>query len=347
VTNVRYTLPRRPSSVTWLAVTPEAVVDIRDRANGTGEPLADALLGDPTRLVELFREAAVEAIRRDAPVGVAEELLVATRLAEIGARRFDADGHVARTLSSLRGSRDRSEIVPLLMAAAADASSSRDRYLLENLVGLAEAVPAELPDVGPSAILDVVDNLLPTEGAFSGTIVPDPPPPLPSPPPGRGEGEVVTDGTVTTPDEGTDERPVEPPPPPRDYGAELGHAIGAEIVEHFGVPGAIEVGEQLGSDFADAPDPPDKVEEWSALGKLIGSALGVGIASTVGAAVCSAIGGIIASAFGLAHLGGGGRDVVIDETSAAACVLCGPTCIACMLPAESLLRGIVTTTVPE
>ncbi|MFJ5859907.1 hypothetical protein ACIQCM_00630 [Pseudarthrobacter sp. NPDC092439] len=74
-----------------------------------------AMAGDPGQLVDFGNEVAVEAIRRDAPVLVADELLAVSRRMATGELALTPYIHSA--LDGLRGLHDESEMVPALERA--------------------------------------------------------------------------------------------------------------------------------------------------------------------------------------------------------------------------------------
>lgn len=110
----------------WLETDPSAREHAQGQVDLGGKAVPDAVLDDPARLVELTKALAVEAIRRDAPEGVVEELLPAIRRMSRGVRALDRDGHIAEALRGAQGLRDRSELEPVLeraMETAPDAAT--------------------------------------------------------------------------------------------------------------------------------------------------------------------------------------------------------------------------------
>ncbi len=103
----------------WLSENP----DLKDRIPAafahdsrlSGMALPDALLNDPALLADMAKEITCEAIRRDAPIGVPEELLEAARRMTKGSGSLSP--FVRQTLRDLTGLRDQSEIEPILMGA--------------------------------------------------------------------------------------------------------------------------------------------------------------------------------------------------------------------------------------
>ena len=88
-------------ALAWLKQQPAVGEGARQQIDVAGKAIPDAVLEDPTRLVDLFVD--LESVRRDAPVGVAEELLLALRLLSAGAARFDRYGYVGTQLAALQG----------------------------------------------------------------------------------------------------------------------------------------------------------------------------------------------------------------------------------------------------
>ena len=120
------------------------------------DALPDAILADPKLLVDIAKEFVSEAVRRDAPEGVPEELLVAVRRMTSGERAMSP--YMRSTLQGLRGMRDASEIEPALRRALGDATDD-DRRKLENFIILVK-------NPKPAAEMDT-KMLLPPDTGFS------------------------------------------------------------------------------------------------------------------------------------------------------------------------------------
>jgi hypothetical protein len=119
------------------------------------DALPDAILVDPKLLVDIAKEFVGEAVRRDAPEGVAEELLVAVRRMTAGERAMSP--YMRAALQDLRGLRDASEIETALHRALDDATDD-DRGKLENFIALVK---------NPKAVAEMDAKVLPPDTGFS------------------------------------------------------------------------------------------------------------------------------------------------------------------------------------
>ncbi|MGY0234444.1 hypothetical protein [Longispora urticae] len=121
----------------WIRDNPAVRDDILARFRGDArlakDALPDALVTNPDLFVDLSKEFVHEAVRRDAPAGVAEELLVAVRRATAGTRALSP--YMRTVLQSLRGLRDPAELEPVFRNALADATDA-DRGKLEGALEL-------------------------------------------------------------------------------------------------------------------------------------------------------------------------------------------------------------------
>jgi hypothetical protein len=95
----------------------------------------DALLTDPGLLVDMTKELICEVVRRDAPEGVAEELLVELRRMTDGVGKLSP--YIRTVLVNLRGLRDSSEVEPVLRNALGHASEE-DRRRLEGMIDVVQ-----------------------------------------------------------------------------------------------------------------------------------------------------------------------------------------------------------------
>jgi hypothetical protein len=123
---------------------------------GLKKAVPDALVTDRWFLPNAMKALVIEAVRRDAPEGVAEELLRVQRLMRRNAERIDEYG--AEVLARLEGLRDEDEIVPVLERARDEAPDRlrrerierviervrRPRRSLEDLLALSDAQLAEV-----------------------------------------------------------------------------------------------------------------------------------------------------------------------------------------------------------
>jgi hypothetical protein len=156
-------LPAKEVSVetarSWLEENP----DVRDSvvAGFDSDPrlqadaLPDAVLANPKLLIDIAKEFVSEAVRRDAPEGVGEELLVVVRRMTAGERAMSP--FMRTTLQDLRGLRDASEIEAALRRPFDDATDD-DRRKLENFIALVR---------NPKAAAEMDAEVLPTETRFS------------------------------------------------------------------------------------------------------------------------------------------------------------------------------------
>ncbi len=119
------------------------------------DALPDAMAADPALLVDLSKELVCEAVRRDAPEGVAEELLVAVRRMTAGARGLSP--YVRTVLNDLRGLRDRSELEPVLRNAL-DGAADADRTKIEGMIDVVQK---------SDAVVAADEVILPEKPGFS------------------------------------------------------------------------------------------------------------------------------------------------------------------------------------
>jgi len=294
-------------TITWLRDNPAVAELARASAAVAGKALPDAVLEDPSRLVDVVKTAVVEAIRSDAPAGVAEELVPVLRFVSLGAKGFDPEGGVGRELSALQGLRDASELSAALSRRSGEGLDAATTRSIERWMQIAERQPSS-------------DELF--------TLGPDDTSPLTSPfvvdPGGRPTGPTVD----TTVPETTEPRTGEPDPGTGTGGAvdaasmaaELGAVIGTYLGGASGAEQGAQVGAQVASGGLTAAE----------LGQQIGQAIG----GPEGAQIGAQIG---------AHIGGRGDLIQRLHTwiDAAACLLCGPLCLPCVLAADALTDVVV------
>jgi hypothetical protein len=328
----------RLTAVEWLRQSSAVAERARRRISGDGQAVPDTLLDDPTRLVALFEEALVQAIREDAPPGVAEELLLQLRLVSTASKRFDRDGFAAHRLSTLRGLRDPSELQPALEAGIAAAPDSASRAQLTRWLDLVNAAPAA--DSGADLM---TIPLFPDEGTV--------PTGIGEPTPGR---PVLPDPGITdTGRSGTDlggrptgEPVIDPVNLTRsvvDIGADIGRQVASDVAQQLEVPFDVQRAAELGAAIAGGGGfggDGSGSGFFEALGKVVGAAVGELVGGPAGAVMGAAFGGGLGKAVDHAFSGSGSVDEedLVDIVEAAACVLCGPTCIICMLTVDALLH---------
>lgn len=110
----------------------EKVVELfRDDRRLAGLALPDAVLLEPELLADMAKEVVCEAVRREAPAEVAEELFGSVRRMARGARSLSP--YVRDVLRSLKGSRDSTEIEPLLLTALENVPPG-DRAAVEGML---------------------------------------------------------------------------------------------------------------------------------------------------------------------------------------------------------------------
>jgi hypothetical protein len=147
------------TALTWLGDNPSVRDDVVESFQSDSrlqeDALPDAVAADPTLLVEIAKGLVCEAVRRDAPDGVAEELLAAVRRMRAGENRVSP--YMRTVLKNLRGLRDPSELEPVLGNALAKASDE-DRPKLESMIDLVKS-----PDILTTADF----KKLPTRPGFS------------------------------------------------------------------------------------------------------------------------------------------------------------------------------------
>jgi hypothetical protein len=359
---------RRPvvasAAATWLQRHREVVEAARAGVDAAGRALPDALLEDPARLVDLFKAAAVEAIRTDAPPGVAEELLLGVRTMTERVGRLRANVFVAGQLSSLQGLRDPGEITSALRNRIAEAPDEASRAALERMVAVADSAAVFLgPDGEPSIATE------PGEIGGGPINLPLPEPGTPEPGTGTTEPEPGTGTTEPgttepgggTPEPGTgtiDTGTTEPgrtgleSPDPFVVLAEAGSQIGAEIGRQLGVPDGFQRGAEIGAIWgpqftttavAETAGSSASSRFFSYVGAAVGFALagpaGAAAGATFGAAFgTSGVGVTISHAVGTVLnliIEEVGEETIHDVTTVVACVLCGPLCIVCVLAADA------------
>jgi uncharacterized membrane protein YeaQ/YmgE (transglycosylase-associated protein family) len=334
----------------WLLANPAVPEAASKRIETSGKAVPDAVLEDPSRLVAAFKETIVQAIQADAPLGVVDELLHATRTLSGRVRRIDP--YVRQELASLQGLRDPEEITPVLEDSLRRAPDEATKAGLQRLVSAANSIPHFLgPDgLDPGGVIDF--------GEGTGTTDPGPPDPGTTEPrtttPETTDPGTTDTGTTTTGTDTTNAAAVEAGQMLANAGAQLGSQIGGGS----GVPEDEQTGAVLGAQYAtqigtsfgtiageqesgDSATGTASNRFWGIVGALVGGALfgpagvaagyafGTSFGSTApGQAAVQGIGSVITA---IGHELPPGSDV----TTVMACILCGPTCILCLLAAES------------
>jgi hypothetical protein len=327
----------RSVALEWLRQHPNVAETARKRVDVPGKAFPDAVLEDPARLVEVFKGAIVEAVRNDAPVGVAEELLGYLRFFSLRVERFDRSGFVGTQLAALQGLRDRTEIIAALQASANNAPDEASRAPLERLIALANAVPAsDRILLAPNGGLDsgpgtsAVGTGVNTGGTDTGGTDTG----------GTDTGGTDTGGTDTGVTDtgsvidtgGTDTGGTDTGGTSFDFGAQVGGQVGGEVATALGIPDGPQVGAQLGSQFGSqyGLTPGASGGLFQEFCKLVGGAVGFVLGGPGGAVA----GGAVGERFGsfIDHAIG---DEPCDAACLMACLLCGPTCLPCVLAADS------------
>jgi len=155
-------------ALAWLLEHPEVGVAARQAAGRPGEAFADAVLADPSRLVDLHRAVVVESLASGTPAGATDELIRIFRHVEArAAEPSTARQALLPVVAPLKGLRDRHEIVPALRAAADKVTDLPTR---ERVLELADFVSHE--------------PTLKREGRFGQVAVELPIPSEPTPDPG-------------------------------------------------------------------------------------------------------------------------------------------------------------------
>jgi hypothetical protein len=310
----------------WLEANAAVVDTVRQRTAVSGKAMPDAMLEDPTRLLDLVKETLVEAIRGDAPVGVVEDLLPALRVLSVGARVFDRNSHAATQLAALQGMRSRGELESALQDSAADAPDELSRASIDRLLAALDATPASDdhftdpiflgPDGEPPDGSGVSPGGTGTEpgGVDVGTDGARPDPGVTGEPGGEGGVGVGTNGGRSRTD--------------------LHSVVGGQIGGYLGGPEGAELGAQVGSEAAGEFNPLDG-SNGAQFGAQVGSRIATQLCGEACAQKGAQIGGFIGGQ--IAGPGEGGSFQTLDQiTDAVTCALCGPACIPCTLAAESM-----------
>ena len=311
-------------AVAWLREHPAVGETARKRIDSSDKAVPDAVLENPARLLEMLNESVIQALQSDAPVGVADELLLSLRILSARLERLERDSYLKAELGALQGLRDREEITTALQNSAAKAPDE-SRASLERMIRVANAVSVSDP-------LEGVPFILGPDHVSPGPQVPVDPggvePPVVEPPvvePGSVDFGGRTGGTSTG---------------APDFGAQVGSAIGAEVGSALGIAGGADQGAALGSQFG--TQFATQLGLGSGSGSPSGGGFFSGFFSMVGGAVGFALGGPAGGSIGAglgARLGALVDQALVDDevpdpTTTAACVLCGPDCVICVLAAE-------------
>jgi hypothetical protein len=122
-----------------------------------GAALPDAVLADPTLLVDLTKQLVCEAVQ-NAPEGVAEELLAALRRMAAGVENLSP--YIRQIFTDLQGLRDSSELEPVIRAAL-DTADETDRTKLERMIEVIER--SEAMAAGNEGILTEAPGFSPVD----------------------------------------------------------------------------------------------------------------------------------------------------------------------------------------
>ncbi len=115
----------------WLQANPSVSEAAVAEVAWDGKALPDALLADPLKLLDFGKAVVIEAVRRDAPEGVVEGLMVPVHRMARFRSQIDRYRHVTTTLSQAQGLRDSWELEPVLTQALATAPDDANRQLLQ------------------------------------------------------------------------------------------------------------------------------------------------------------------------------------------------------------------------
>lgn len=118
----------------WLQENPSVRDTVLAEADLGGKALPDALLADPLKLLELGKAVVIEAVRRDAPEGVVEGLMVPVRRLRRFGSQIDRYAHVTTTLSEAQGLRDKWEFEPVLAEALRSAPDEANEQAIQRML---------------------------------------------------------------------------------------------------------------------------------------------------------------------------------------------------------------------
>lgn len=326
----------RSAAVVWLTDPRQAEVRsaVTEPMRRSGQAPPDAVLTRPESLVDALQEASRLAVERGAPPGVAEELAGAARRLSSGMRRPAFD--YARTqLNSLVGLRDSAEVSPILDKALESAPDEDSRAILRRMAAAADNMPEFL---GPEGWRRVVVTIPDEVGIVDS-----------SGPVTTGETPIdVTDASAGVVDTTGPKTTVLTAPDDVSAVATAGASIGHQIALDLGMdPGAVHAAQagaqaaiehaQMGAFGSGASGSGG----WCAVGTVIGSLIAGPVGAAIGCGVATAVshtpvGQAVTHGVGAAqqwlhqHLDGAEAplEVII------ACVLCGETCIICVVTAE-------------
>ena len=325
----------RSAALVWLTDPDQAEVRsaVVEPLRRSGQAPPDAVLTRPESLVDALQEASRLAVERGAPPGVAEELAGAARRLSSGMRRPAFD--YARTqLNSLVGLRDSAEVLPVLGRALESAPDDGSRDVVRRMVAAADRMPEFLgPDGWTRVIVTIPDEsgIVDTTGPVTNGGPPD-----------------VTDGSGGPVDGAGSRTTVLTAPDDVSAVATAGASIGQQIAIDLGLdPGAVQAAQggaqaaieqaQLGT-FGSGPA---SGGGWCAVGTMIGSIVAGPLGAVIGCGVATAVSHTpvgqavaqgVAGAQQWLHQHLDGAEAPIEVVIA--CVLCGETCIICVVTAE-------------
>jgi hypothetical protein len=134
-------------AIRWVDEHPEVRAQaLREARLDEGESLPDAIVADPTRLIDAGKALAIEAVRRDAPAEVVDPLLDAVRSMATTAAELDRYQFTLDVLAGMRGLRDESELAPILTRALDDGPDDANRQKLERMLATVRS-PMKYEDV--------------------------------------------------------------------------------------------------------------------------------------------------------------------------------------------------------
>ena len=122
----------------WLQENPSVRDAVLAEADLGGKALPDALLADPLKLLDLAKAVVIEAVRRDAPDGVVEGLMLPVRRLRQFGSQIDRYEHVTKTLSKAQGLRDRWELEPVFAEALRSAPDEANGQAIQRMLDVLE-----------------------------------------------------------------------------------------------------------------------------------------------------------------------------------------------------------------
>jgi hypothetical protein len=122
----------------WLMANPSVRDAALNEVELGGKALPDALLANPLTLIDFSKAVVIEAVRRDAPEGVVEGLMVPIRRMVGFGSQIEQYRHVTTTLSQAQGLRDRAEFEPVFARALTTAPDDANRRKIQAMLDVLE-----------------------------------------------------------------------------------------------------------------------------------------------------------------------------------------------------------------